>query len=128
MTKWGRVLGQPTEVPAAWRGQVVTTLPVRAGTAHEASVARAIHRGCQRLPWEPTCLAQATAGQLMLRRRGDSGVVVIGLRRQEGSEWSAHAWLLGRLGALTGGRAADGFTAATVYQLPGALQAPDVEM
>lgn len=128
MTRWGRLLGTPAEVPDTWRGQVVGVLPTQAASPEEARVASAVRRACRRLSWEPTCLAQAAAGQLMLRRRGGAGVVVIGLRAQRGAPWEAHAWLLGKCGALTGGRAADGFTAATVYQFPGELQALDVEI
>lgn len=91
-------------------------------------MASAVRNACLRLSWEPTCLSQAATGQLMLRRRGGAGVVVIGLRPQFGAQWQAHAWLLGKRGALTGGRAADGFTAATIYQFPGGLQALDVEL
>jgi hypothetical protein len=55
-------------------------------------------------------------------------VVVIGLRRQDDGPWDAHAWLLGRRGALTGGPAAQGFTATTVYEHPGGLRAAEVEL
>jgi hypothetical protein len=80
------------------------------------------------LPFEPSCLAQATAGQVMLRRRGQPGVVVIGLRPptaaspvaefptgEDRDRWGAHAWLMGSAGALTGGPAAEGFTAINVF-------------
>jgi hypothetical protein len=106
----------------------VGVLPAVAANSEEVRVASAVRSACRRLAWEPTCLAQAATGQLMLRRRGGAGVVVIGLRPQRGAPWQAHAWLLGKRGALTGGRAADGFTAATVYQLPGGLQALDIEL
>jgi len=81
-------------------------------------VAGAIRRASQLLPFEPTCLAQAGAGQMMLRRRHHPGVVVIGLRRGE-ADWDAHAWLLGHAGALTGGPAARGFTPTTVFTVDG---------
>lgn len=42
--------------------------------------------------------------------------------------WSAHAWLLGRRGALTGGPAAAGFTATTVFQCPDGLDAEETEL
>ncbi len=63
----------------------------------------------------------------MLRRRGKPGVVVIGLRSADG-EWDAHAWLLGERGALTGGIASEGFTATTVFEVPGGLKAADVDL
>ena len=64
---------------------------------------------------------------MMLRRRGEPGVVVIGLRPSDG-EWDAHAWLLGRRGAITGGTAAAGFTATTVFEVAGGLIAADVDL
>jgi hypothetical protein len=36
--------------------------------------------------------------------------------------------LLGRHGAITGGRAARGFTATTVFEVPGGLQATEVDL
>ena len=131
MTLWSGLLGQHGEVPTSWRGQAVGVLPRRAESVVEVRVARAIRRGAQRLPWHSTCLAEATAGQVMLRRRGQPGVVVIGLRPNEerpSGRWDAHAWLLGAQGALTGGPAAAGFTATTVFEVPGRLAAPDVDL
>lgn len=81
------------------------------------------------MPWTPKCLAEATAGQLLLRQLGSPGVVVIGLRPGEAepvASWDAHAWLLGRRGALTGGPAAAGFTATTVFQVADGLTADEV--
>ena len=129
MTRWSRSLGQHGEVPADWRGERVARLPYRPTSATEHYVARAIARASDRLPYEPTCLAQATAGQVMLRRRGGSGVVVIGLQPVPGEEpWQAHAWLLGRAGALTGGPAARGFTATTTFEVPDGLQAEEIDL
>ena len=93
-------------------------------------MAGAVRRGSHWLPWSPTCLAEATAGQVMLRRRGGSGVVVIGLRKdpEDPATWQAHAWLLGRRGALTGGPAATGFTATTVFIQPDGLRATEVQL
>ena len=69
------------------------------------------------------------AGQVLLRRAGAAGVVVIGLRRTDtaaSQQWDAHAWLLGARGALTGGPAASGFTATTVYEVPDGRRAAEV--
>lgn len=117
MPRWSPLLGRQAAVPDQWRGQAVETLPVAAGSLTESRVAGSVRRASQLLPWEPTCLAQATAGQIMLRRRGEPGQVVIGLRRPDDADrpWDAHAWLLGTRGALTGGPAAAGFTATTVF-------------
>lgn len=129
MTKWSAVLGAHGHVPPRWRGKTLEALPISPDSRLEVFVTRAVRSGAAHLPWEPSCLAEATAGQVMLRRRGHAGVVVIGLRHPTDSTsgpWDAHAWLLGRQGALTGGPAAAGFTATTVFEVPGALQAEQI--
>lgn len=116
MPKWARVIGEMREVPPDWKGAQVVALRSSAATMTEHRVASAISRACEILPGEPRCLAQAVAGQIMLRRRKEPGVVVIGLRRAESATgWEGHAWLLGAHGALTGGPAANGFTPTTVF-------------
>ena len=163
MRRWSGVLGEAGEVPGSWRGRTVRGIPERAGDDAERDVAVAVDRAMAHLPGTPSCLAQAFAGQVMLRRRGRGGVVVIGLRRgrddrdvaqADGADpgidvapgsadrgtpparsdlmpagqgqWDAHAWLLGSVGALTGGPAASGFTATTVFEAPGGLRADEV--
>lgn len=116
MTRWSRVLGGAEEPPAEWQGAAVKAIPSRAADLTERRVASSVRRAGHLLPFDPTCLAEATAGQVMLRRRGHPGVVVIGLRRGLDS-WDAHAWLIGDEGALTGGPAARGFTATTVFRV-----------
>ncbi len=129
MPRWARVLGRAGEVPDAWRGQRIERLMARPGSPVERQVMVAVQRAARALPWSPTCLAEAAAGQVLLRRAGAAGVVVIGLRRTDPSvsaAWDAHAWLLGAQGALTGGPAASGFTATTVYEVPSGRRAAEV--
>lgn len=129
MPRWATALGAPASVPETW-AQHSGSVRQAAGTPVEAEVARSIRIGMRHLPWEPTCLAQAVAGQLLLRQRGEPGVVVIGLRPNEapGAPVDAHAWLMGSAGALTGGVAADGFTAVTVFEVPDGLRAEVVPL
>ncbi len=130
MPRWSGLLGRATGVPAAWSAQAVTRIPVRSSDAVERRVARAVERAAELLPGSASCLATATAGQVMLRTRRRSGVVVVGLRRPEraGDDWDAHAWLLGGRGALSGGPAARGFTATTVFEVPGGRRAASVDL
>jgi len=128
MPKWSLLLGRPGAVPAQWSGSAVSRLPVRADSAAERTVAVAVRSAASHLPWHSTCLAEATAAQLMLRQSRRGGVVVIGLRATDAGPWDAHAWLLGARGALTGGPAARGFTATTVFEVPGGLRAQDVDL
>ncbi|MFZ8997759.1 MAG: lasso peptide biosynthesis B2 protein [Ilumatobacteraceae bacterium] len=129
MPRWVALLGRPATVPSAWRGREVGAIPIAWADVREARAGRAVARGVRILPWEPSCLAQAATAQLLLRQRGAAGVVVIGLRpsgETDDGSWSAHAWLLGGRGALTGGPAAAGFTATTVFEVPGRLTADRV--
>lgn len=128
MPRWSGVLGRAAAVPATWQGHSIEVLPVRWASAEELAVARAVRAAARRLPFTPTCLAEAAAGQMLLRRLGHPGVVVIGLRPTDTGAWDAHAWLLGRHGALTGGVAAAGFTATTVFEVPGGLRAAQVTL
>jgi len=145
MPRWSAILGRTGAVPDSWKGQPITRLRHRSASMAEARVAHAVHRAAAMLPWEPRCLAEATTAQVLLRQLGQPGVVVIGLRPPDGGDrdrgdrdrnrdrdrdrtWDAHAWLLGRHGAITGGRAARGFTATTVFEVPGGLQATEVDL
>lgn len=119
MTRWSRILGDPGPVDQRWSGINDGGLPQAPATVTEAQVAVAVRRAESILPGSPTCLAQAAAAQVMLRRRGEPGTVLIGLRRIEDAPdgaWEAHAWLVGMAGALTGGPAAAGFAATTSFQ------------
>ena len=130
MPRWSAVLGQPAAVPDAWLASPVISVPTRWDSSHELRAARAVRSARRYLPWKPRCLAEATAAQVLLRAAGNPAVVVIGLRppSQAGDHqaWEAHAWLVGRSGAITGGPAARGFTATTVFEVPGGLTAAEV--
>lgn len=118
-------MGEPGPVPPEWADRSSGGIPSGNGSLTDVWVSVAIARACRALPFEPTCLAQAAAGQVMLRRRGEPGTVVIGLWRapvhpsfSESSipAWAAHAWLVGATGTLTGGTAESEFTAATAFR------------
>lgn len=61
----------------------------------------AIRAVARRLPWHPVCLPQALTAQWMLRRRGVTSTLYLGIA--PGSRYDAHAWV--RAGSLivTGG-------------------------
>ncbi|HEX2952475.1 MAG TPA: lasso peptide biosynthesis B2 protein [Bacillota bacterium] len=54
-------------------------------------------------PWQSKCLVQAATAQFMLRRRGISATMYLGMAKNEDGKLIAHAWL--RCGELivTGG-------------------------
>lgn len=59
-----------------------------------SEVAQGIERAGRGLPWDATCLMRAVAGGTMLRRRGASSQLVLGVGRDpRGAELAAHAWI-----------------------------------
>jgi hypothetical protein len=54
-------------------------------------VDRILHRG--RWIWRHSCLRRAAVLAFLLRRSGHDARVVIGVRRSDGGELEAHAWL-----------------------------------
>lgn len=54
------------------------------------------------VPWDSRCLAQALAGAWMLRRRGIPTTLYLGVRKEPGKDFSAHAWLRCGTGIVTG--------------------------
>ena len=105
----------PAEAPVEFTGG-------RIDPAASREIARAIARAARHAPFRALCLQQAFAALLMLRRRGLSASVHLGLAREAGSgALAAHAWC--RCGALpvTGVEAADGFVPVAVFAASGAL-------
>ncbi|MCY4634686.1 MAG: lasso peptide biosynthesis B2 protein [Acidobacteria bacterium] len=71
------------------------------------AVGRMVRRVARRLPFEALCLPQAMAAQWMLRRRGVSARLWIGVRRPApGRPLAYHAWLTVDGESVIGGRPA----------------------
>ncbi len=79
----------------------------RHGVERRASLA--IGTASRHLPWRPTCLARATAAKAMLRVRGVSSTLYLGVARDGEVGLRAHAWLTARGDVLTGGDEARGY-------------------
>jgi hypothetical protein len=90
-----------------------TANPVLATQADE--VRRSIARAARHVPFRAACLQQAFAALLMLRRRGLSATVRLGLAKDRHGVLKAHAW--SRCGEMpvTGVDAAEGFTAVAAF-------------
>jgi Transglutaminase-like superfamily len=67
----------------------------------------AVSRAARWLPWHPTCLRQAIAAQRMLRRRGISSRLQLGVRKATLDE--AHAWVTVRGRPVIGQRELEAF-------------------
>ncbi|MDV3348225.1 MULTISPECIES: lasso peptide biosynthesis B2 protein [Cyanobacteriota] len=65
-------------------------------------------------PWRSNCLAQAISGKLMLRMRGISSTLYLGLSN-EGTQLAAHAWLRVGEQTITGGAIAAQYQVVAFY-------------
>lgn len=65
-------------------------------------VAWAIGVASWRTPWQSNCLAQALAGQIMLRRRGIASTLYLGVMKEKPDALAAHAWLHSQAIIVTG--------------------------
>lgn len=72
------------------------------------AVTVALVRAARRLPWSSTCLVRALAGRSMLRRRGISSVLHLGVSTRNG-RLTAHAWLTVGNATVIGGNEAPDF-------------------
>ena len=66
-------------------------------------VAIAIPRAASRVPWRSDCLVQALAAERWLAKKGVATVLCIGARKDEQSQFHAHAWLKAGDTIVTGG-------------------------
>lgn len=120
MPRWSRVLGEPlsvSELPFDPREPAMSQFPSSFG---ERRIALAVRSAERRLPYDPRCLDSATAGQIMMRRRSNPGIVIIGLlgAGAEGQSRRAHAWLVGESGGVTGGSEAQDYAPVSCFVPP----------
>ena len=99
----------------AAEGPAAADAPV---TIADERVRRAVHSAARRLPVALTCLDEAVAGAVMLRRRGYDPAVVVGMPARRRGE--SHAWLLGACGAVVlGGDVRRHYAPVTVFSRSG---------
>ncbi len=99
IVRWGHFLGTAGPVPHQVKS--VTHSESLSGNARQ--IREAISMACELLPLAPSCLAQAFAGQRVLKSRNIPGIVIIGLRPRKKTAWPAHAWLITEGTIVTGG-------------------------
>jgi hypothetical protein len=94
---WALVFIAPFRLTARYFGGATT--PSSPSQEPEKQIARAryvarrLERVAAHVPWRTTCLVQAIAGALLLRRRGIATTIRLGVNRTDGN-LAAHAWLL----------------------------------
>lgn len=75
----------------------------------------AVTSASRHLPWDCLCLAQALAGKAMLKRRGMTSTLYLGLAKDDDADLQAHAWLRCGNRILTGEREMAGFTIIATF-------------
>jgi hypothetical protein len=80
-------------------------------------IGQAIRSAANNTPWESLCLAQAVAGQWMLKRRGIAGTLYLGVAKEETkpAKLGAHAWLRCGNIILTGREGHKKFTVVAAF-------------
>lgn len=108
--RWGRLLGPRIEgeSPESSVSTHAATRQVRWGVQSVA----------QHLPWHSTCLMQALAGRLMLRRRGIASQIILAARPGSAGALEAHAWLTACEGIVLGERDAGDYQALAQFGEP----------
>lgn len=78
-------------------------------------VRQSVLRARSHLPWKSACLPKAMTAKFMLRRRGITSTLYMGVNKKETGELSAHAWL--QVGGLivTGGSDKQYFTVVASF-------------
>jgi hypothetical protein len=85
-------------------------------------VARGIHYTFLHLPWHSTCLVQAIAGMMMLKRRGQESTLYLGIGREQNEAFGAHAWLRSGDVVVTGADEKDNFKVLSSFMQPAGRQ------
>jgi hypothetical protein len=113
MTRWGHLLGTPGRPDSTNHRDQKSLAP-----GDVMALEHALGQGARILPYTPSCLAQAFAGQRMLISQGIPGTVTIGLRPEGKSNWPAHAWLHAGGRVITGGGVGEVYFPTTSYRWP----------
>jgi len=89
------------------------------------SIGWSIQAVARRVPWNGKCFTQAVTAWHMLRRRGMSGTLYFGVRRDpdQGSQQQFHAWVRSGSVAVTGGTGA-GYSTLATFAFPGVPAGP----
>lgn len=74
------------------------------------AIGQEIKRAANNVPWQSVCLPQAIAGKWMLKRRGITSDLYLGLAKDESTNLKAHAWLVAGDVPVTGVASKESFT------------------
>lgn len=115
------ILTVPFRGLAKHLGEQMAESPHTDQTAFHTCLSRiswAVYTMSHYTPWESACLAQALAAKAMLRCRGITSTLYLGLAKNEQAEQAgllAHAWLRSGSMILTGGQGKDRYTVVATF-------------
>ena len=115
------ILTVPFRKVAKHLGEQMAESPHSDQTAFRTRLSRiswAVRTMSRSTPWESACLAQALAAKAMLRCRGITSTLYLGLAKEQKDGQSAllaHAWLRSGSMILTGGQGKDQYTVVATF-------------
>jgi hypothetical protein len=80
------------------------------------SIGWAVRASARRLPWHSTCLCQALAAAIMLRRMGIAGTLHLGVGRDMDGALTFHAWLRCNDLIVTGGEGRERYLSMSTFK------------
>ena len=86
------------------------------GNPELEAIAWSLRIASRNLFWKAPCLVQAIAGQQMLRCRGWSSILSIGIPKEKRGEFSAHAWLQSEQYVVTGDEELDSYIVIACFE------------
>ena len=103
--------------PRLGRNTAITTEepPSECRPAVIDSIQWAVRTASRYAPWECKCLVQAMAGKILLRRWDIPSTIYLGVRRDDNSDFAAHAWLMCEGIVLTGEPGMEQFTVVATF-------------
>jgi Transglutaminase-like superfamily len=91
-----------------------STMPIEQVEAAR-QMGRHIARIANKLPWQPSCLAQAFTGLTMLQRKHIQARLNLGVKRDVARQLAAHAWVTCGPIIVIGAQQAPDYVAVSVY-------------
>ncbi|MBN1892588.1 MAG: lasso peptide biosynthesis B2 protein [Clostridiales bacterium] len=75
----------------------------------------AVRAAADHTPWASKCLVQVMTAKRMMKKRGIESTVYLGLKKKDGKDMAAHAWIRSGDVYLTGVKGKRTFTVVSVY-------------
>lgn len=92
------------------------TDPLRADRTSSERIVRAIEAASRLIPGTRSCLTQALAARVLLARRNHAAWLHIGVARDEGGRFRAHAWVESGDKVLIGGSGLESYAPLAVLE------------